>query len=841
MPRMSGRTRWQAALGGWLILSGLPVGLLLSARAGVAAPQAVRVVATSAVHGLTTTQSGTVRLPGVEVTITPTATAGGEPVVTVSGEDGAFRATGLAPGVYDVMARLAGFEMPKPRRITVGPAAELEVNLDLGIAGVAQSVDVTARATPVPTDAPSAGDRVQGGLVDVLPVRGDDYQSMLPVVPGVMRGPDGRINMKGGRPTQTGLQVSNAYVTDPSTGSLGLELPVDAVASIDVLPNPFAAEYGRFSSGVTRIETRRGGDRWQVTANAFIPIPCLKVCDGVHWGIRGYDPRLLFDGPIVKGRLSLAQSFQLHYHKEFVTSLPVDEADTMIRSFDSFTRLDASLGTHMITGTVSLYPRTVQYANLNTFNAQPVTPDFRQRGYWVSVSDTAVLSPTTVVESSLGVKQFDAEVTSQGPLPMVLHPERNGGNYFNQQDRRTGTVQATSALTTVRTGKSGQHQAKFGVDLLQTGYTGLSANRPVIVARADGTTSWRIDFSGPSHQQVSSLDVAAFAQDRWRIGERFMVELGIRADHNGVVNETMVSPRAGGILSLLPEGRAIVRGGYGRFYERTPLTVGAFTAFEQRAITRFAADGVTPLGEPVRYTNVVPSLLKTPYSMVWNLEFDGRLAGNFFVRVNHLQREGEREYVVDPVESDLRGELRLGSSGLARYRETEVTLRYVESDRRTITATWVRSKSETDSNAFDEFFGNFRNPVIRAREFSLGGVDVPNRLIVSAAWPLPGGWSLSPLFEVRDGFPYSCVDENQDYVGAVNQCGRFPTLVSLDLNVLKTLTVRNRQVRVGLKVNHLLNNFSPRDVQANVDSVAFGTFYNSFPRRIGFLVELSPR
>ena len=39
--------------------------------------------------------------------------------------------------------------------------------------------------------------------------------------------------MKGGRPTQTGLQVSDAYASDPSTGNFGFDLPVDAVASVE--------------------------------------------------------------------------------------------------------------------------------------------------------------------------------------------------------------------------------------------------------------------------------------------------------------------------------------------------------------------------------------------------------------------------------------------------------------------------------------------------------------------------------------------------------------------------------------------------------------------------------
>jgi outer membrane receptor protein involved in Fe transport len=103
--------------------------------------------------------------------------------------------------------------------------------------------------------------------VDVEPVKGDDYQALLPLVPGVVRGPDGRININGSAAIQSGLTVSSSNVADPSTGNRGFELPMDAVESVSVLPNPYSAEYGRFSSGITQIQTRKGESRWGFLVN----------------------------------------------------------------------------------------------------------------------------------------------------------------------------------------------------------------------------------------------------------------------------------------------------------------------------------------------------------------------------------------------------------------------------------------------------------------------------------------------------------------------------------------------------------------------------------------------
>jgi hypothetical protein len=96
------------------------------------------------------------------------------------------------------------------------------------------------------------------------PLEGDDFQSLLPLLPGVVRGPDGRLRVKGGQPTQASLQVSSASLVDPSTGDFDLELPAPSVESVEVLANPFAAEFGRFSTSVTQIRTRRGTDEWEI-------------------------------------------------------------------------------------------------------------------------------------------------------------------------------------------------------------------------------------------------------------------------------------------------------------------------------------------------------------------------------------------------------------------------------------------------------------------------------------------------------------------------------------------------------------------------------------------------
>jgi hypothetical protein len=54
------------------------------------------------------------------------------------------------------------------------------------------------------------------------------------------------------------LQVSAASLVGPSTGDFDLDLPGQSVEWVEVLANPFAAEYGRFStSAIPNSSSRR--------------------------------------------------------------------------------------------------------------------------------------------------------------------------------------------------------------------------------------------------------------------------------------------------------------------------------------------------------------------------------------------------------------------------------------------------------------------------------------------------------------------------------------------------------------------------------------------------------
>jgi hypothetical protein len=775
-----------------------------------------------------TTLEGSVHLPGVQVELRE---AESRLVIAKTLSDGAGQVTfpDVAPGQYIVGASRPGFVARDSASFTVRAGDTAEVILDAQLSFAMPQVEVRAN-TPSPTDSVqpvSMSDMLAGSVFESAPLQGDDFQSLLPLLPSVVRDGDGRLRIRGGNPTQGALQVSSVSLIDPSTGDFDLDLPAQSVDSVEVLANPFAAEYGRFSTSITQIRTRRGTNEWDVSTGNLVP-----RFRGVS-GIRAFEPRLSVRGPIRRDRIFLSQDAQFRYVTTPVRSLP-GEPETDLRSFDSFTRLDGVFSArHMVGGGLILFPREVRRVTMNTFRPISATPDFTQSGWSTGVVDRLALSPDLVLESTVSIRRFEIDVSAHDLAPMVYQPESQAGGFFNDQERDVTSLQWVEALSFSRNLWRGEHVFKVGTDLQLSEYDGTSLSRDVEIRRNDGTMAERIQFGDESTQDVRGREFAIFAQDRWRVGDRVTFEFGIRFDRDAVVERVNWSPRGGVAISVLPEGRGIIRGGYGKFVARTPLNVDAFPSFEPRMVTRFAEDGLTTNAESV-LANSVSGRLQTPEADVGNVEWDQRFGRRFLLKFGYLFRQGSHEYILTPEPSA--NELRLSSTGTSRYKEFEATARYLGGERRDLTLSYVWARGTADLNAYDQFYGNFRNPIVRPNQYGQTSTDVRHRILLRGTIGLPGGWDFAPVVELRSGFPWSAVNEYQDFVGERNRAGRLPAVRTLDFSLARVWRFKKYRFRGGIKLYNVFGAAAERDMQNNITSPFFGTAFNPVDRSIGFVL-----
>jgi len=785
-------------------------------------------------------------VPGAKVAVTPVLGSPDAEKQSPAGRESLADASGKAvfavpSGCYQVTATSEGLkgqgeEICLP---TSGGVASLPIEMKLDV--VKESMEVSDTQEGLDTTESSASGTVESSTIEHAPNANERFESLLPMLPGVVRGPDGLINMKGARATQSGALVNSSNVTDPVMGVSAINLPIDVVSSVRVLANPYDSEYGKFAGAISTVTTKSSDlNKFHGSLQNFVARP--KHRDGSFHGIEAFTPRLTLSTPLIKGRVGVTQSLEYRYVRTELegTGLPPLQRDTGLESFDSFTRLDFKINDrHAAAFNLSFYPQKLEYVGLNTFTPQPSTPDLRQRGYMLSSEDMYTFNSGALLESRLSVKTFDADLKANSVGLFQREIETTEGGFFNRQDRDSLRFEASESYHFAPMQALGQHQLKTGFTFARNSYQGNQIFDSVEILGVSNRLVERIDFSAPAALDIDQNEYAFFLQNKWSVRPGLTVDLGLRFDRDSIAEQNNFAPRLGFAYLLTKDNKTVLRGGVGLFYDRVNLNIPSFPILPARTEIRFAPSG--SVTEKWAYQHRLLGPIQNPRSVGWSLQLDREIIQSLFLRLGYQQRNTTRNFLVNPdriAEGDF---LTLSNSGRDRYREFEATARYRLGEKTHLTASYVRASAVGDLNDFNSFFGNVAQAVIRPNERSQLSFNAPNRFLFWAEIQTPFKLTVSPVLDIHSGFPYSVVNEQLDFVGARNQAGRFPRFTTLDLEVLRQvkLPFTKRKARIGVRTFNLFNSFNPVDMQNNLASSRFGTFFNSkdFQIRGKFVID----
>jgi outer membrane receptor for ferrienterochelin and colicin len=738
-------------------------------------------------------------------------------------EKGNYTFPAVAPGTYRLEVSFS--DLRAAQTITVEANKVVRAELQLKPAEVKSSVTVTAGAPETKDPAPS--ETISEKTLRDAPNVNERFESSLSLVPGVVRGPDGHINLKGARSTQSGALVNSANVTDPVTGGPAINLPIDVVSSVQVISNPYDPQYGKFTGVVSTVATKTSDyDKFHFSFQNFIPR--LRDRDGTIAGIGAATPRMTFTSPLVKGRVAVTQSFEYRFVRTPVNSLPALQRDTKLESFDSYTQFDFILSPKQTaTASFALYPQKLDFLGLNTFTPQPSTPDFHQRGFQIYVQHRYVIGDASLLTSQVSYKRFDADITAQSNDPYRLMLETTEGGFFNRQARRTSRTSLQENYQFAPQRFAGSHRFTVGLSYEHSSYDGRQSFLPVEIDGVSNQPLERISFTSPASYRIGQNETAWFAGDQWAIVPRLTLDLGIRFDNDTITSSSHAAPRAGFLLAVTKDGKTLLKGGAGLFYDRVPLMVPVFPALPDRTVTVLGQGG-TSLSS-VFYQNKITGEPQNPRSTSWNLELDRQLLARLLLRVAYEQRNTARDFIVSPVSSGTTGRLDLSNGGSDSYREFQLAAQY-KVHQSVLNASYARSRAFGDLNDFNQFFGNLAQPVIQPNARGRLPFDAPNRFLFWGTLAGPWNLTLIPVYDLHTGFPYSAENEFREYVGPRN-VRRFPRFSSFDLQVTRPVTLhfgeKRLHARVGGGVFNLFNHFDPRDVQNNLGSARFGEFFNT--------------
>ncbi len=759
--------------------------------------------------------------------------------------------TNVPCGSWTVRATKEGFEESgSPVQIRGEGAIEVTIVLNPRILRTSANVTETA---PAVEQSAAESNELHPSEVKTLPTNPATVAETLPLVPGIVRSPEGQLIIDGTGEQRSAFVVNQSDVTDPATGKFGQTVPIDAIETVNVLNVPFLAQYGRFTQTVVAVETRRGGDKWHVDLND--PFPDFRIRSYHMVGIRNETPRFVLGGPLIHNRLYFNSAIVYILDKVPSRTLGFPFNESKQESINSFTQLDyIASARQIITATLHLSPQHTNFVNPDYFNPQPVTPSYAQQNYVGTAADHFGLWGG-MLDSSVSIQRFDAAIGAQGGAEMIVTPEGNHGNFFGTQNRDAHRTEWLEIWSPLPLRLLGTHQIKMGSSLTGSSDQGQFSYRPVDILNSTGQPLQRISFTNPLPYNRADLEVTGFAQDHWSLNPKLSFDYGIRIEHQRLAQSLRMAPRLGLAWSPFSNERTVFRFGWGDFYDHIPLDVYTFGRYPTRTITDYAPNG-TILGSPMQYVNVIGSATGprsffvrgqqiagafSPRGATWNAQLEHSFSPLLRIRAVYIDNRSQGLIVFDPEILGTTNEIVLNGDGSAHYRQAEVTAKLSWKDNQQLVFSYVNSRSRGSLNEFDTFLGNFPIPLVRPDLYSNLPGDLPNRFLV---WghvnPHIWGLQILPIIEYRNGFPYASYDALENYVGTpYSDQTRFRHFFSADARFMKDLKVNAKYtLRVSLSGFNLTNHFNPLAVHDNIADPQYGVFFGNYHRRYRFDFEV---
>jgi hypothetical protein len=578
---------------------------------------------------VTDAQSGV--LPGVTVTVRNQAT--GMYRETVSGEDGSYIASGLTPGLYEVVAELSGFKKFNRRdlQLEVGKTTTVDVRMEVG--GIEQTVTVTGESPLVDVTSKEIGGNITSETLVQLPSVNGNFIGFVGLLPGIVPsistesfGSDA-ISVNGQDPRNNNYMLDGGNNNDDVIGQRAgtqARTPIEAIQEFQVITNQFDAEFGRTAGAVINAVTKSGTN--QVAGSAFGYFQRGKFTEKDFFAKeKGLaKPNTKYDrwggtvgGPLVKDKLHYFASLErFSIDRPNTVNIPARPelnatTATLDRVWNTIVRGDHQVSSNNTYSVRWLREASPQLNQIIPSATQQVTlaaareeSDIDQT---FSANLNSVLSATKV--STLRATWTRENVAfanncfnTNGRDLSQCPPTLSFQTFVDQQDntaqaRIDDAIQIDETLAWFLPGKHGDHDVKFGAQYEYTGALNLNQgglNGTFTFGLSNGPFDrnnpatypdrFAIRVGGESRVYEKIHYFSSFAQDKWRVNPRLTVSLGVRYDlekmpipetddplvSKAPVDVNNFAPRVG-LTYDLSGGKSVARGGFGRFFEREHL------------------------------------------------------------------------------------------------------------------------------------------------------------------------------------------------------------------------------------------------------------------------------
>jgi Carboxypeptidase regulatory-like domain/TonB dependent receptor-like, beta-barrel len=781
--------------------------VVLFAWTGVASAQ----VTSAVLQGVVTDSQGGV-LPGVTVSVTNTETGFVREVVSDS--VGFFRAVALPPGPYAVKATMDSFT-PYSRTglvLTVGQTAT--INMQLGLATLTEAVTVEGTSPLVDASSNALSTTVTKAQLDDLPLAGRDFAALARLAPGVTGVGGGGIS-SGGQLTRNNSVVVDGTSNDEqgvagTRGSFSLE----SVREYVVYTNQFAAEHGLAAGALVNVVTRSGTNRLEGRAFAFHRDDALDAQNPFSKaqgsGTAPFSEQRgggFLGGPFIKDVWHYFGSYELQRSEttNVVTSplVPIDQREFPENgSRDQyFFKTDYELPrNNRLTGRYRYDRSTTMGGGIGGLNPYERGTDQTTKYTDGVVSLTSVMSSKTVNEARVLIGTLYTYWTVDrytDPFGVsISRPSINQGK-ANNMPQGWDSVRYQLIDTLLHT--IGRHDFKAGVDVQ------LDDQNTYFLGNKDGTFTFRTDapfnandpstypfqytqtigdWYDPRKNQIYS----GFVQDTWRAHDRVTLNLGVRYDTETIFASAKavtvdqdfnnLAPRLGVTWTPSADGRTVVRGGFGIYYDQGFNNISGNISNSARSTNVTVLNpgfpdpyaGGTIAATKPSVTIAAPEII-TPSTRTLSAGARRELVPGLALGVDAVRTLGYDLFNALDINAPVSG-IRPNPDFL-RMVQYQTTGRswtnslLVSLERRTgrgplFNVSYTLSRAERNVEDFGFVPQDSYNP---DAEKALASNDRRHQLVTSVVWRLPWGLQAAGLLQARSGLPWNVTtgsDNNGD-------------------------------------------------------------------------------
>ncbi|HEX6899400.1 MAG TPA: TonB-dependent receptor [Thermoanaerobaculia bacterium] len=598
----------------------------------LAAPASAQ-LANSSLSGTATGADGN-GLPGVTVTLRNQES--GLVRTTVTAGNGAYAISGVKPGLYGVTFDLEGFPAVSRQGVELRVGQETRLNATLALERMAGILTVTGEAPVVETTSQEIGGTLTTQELQDLPTQNRSFAMFAALLPGVIPLPSTEATSgdalfaNGQDDNNNAFNIDGANNDDDVIGSRAgaqARTPIEAIQEIQILTSQFDAEFGRSVGAVLNAVTRSGGNTFRGSAFGYFQRSDWNEKDFFVERSGQQQPSTEYDslgftagGPIVRDKIHFFASyedvtartaeagiFNTRPELNFTTTV-----DARIENYLAKVDYQITAGNHLavryLRETSPQFNQIVSAGNsVATLAASREEADTDSN--WIaslaSVFGEAALNEVRVsfTREDLAFanpafndngQSFDAQ---RNQAPVEMRPTILDGGSGVAVARVNSSTQLDDSFSWFLPSRRGEHQLKAGFQYARreltsgdfgtaNGQFNFDTDRPFNPADlATYPTFFTVRVKGGLDSPIpDNKTLGVFVQDDWRLDDRLTLSLGLRYDREDVTDDgDNYAPRLGFAWDPAGDGKTVVRGGWGRFYDRFQL--GYYQAFFQDAVT----------------------------------------------------------------------------------------------------------------------------------------------------------------------------------------------------------------------------------------------------------------